>query len=141
MPDPGRYALRDEATRALPGRSAGADDALEHGGERARWVCAACGTKITDPSAVFGPGGAPSVQVFTNPAGKVCRVMTVLRAESLLLAGPAVSEYSWFPGWAWRIALCARCGAHLGWRFEAEAGGSPPLFFGLLVSALVERRD
>jgi len=25
---------------------------------------------------------------------------------------------SWFPGYSWRICVCAKCGAHLGWLFE-----------------------
>ncbi|KAK3707433.1 hypothetical protein QZH41_011906, partial [Actinostola sp. cb2023] len=24
-------------------------------------------------------------------------------------------EHSWFPEFAWRIATCPQCGAHLGW--------------------------
>jgi hypothetical protein len=27
--------------------------------------------------------------------------------------------WSWFPGRAWQIALCKRCGVHVGWSFHA----------------------
>lgn len=42
--------------------------------------------------------------------------------------------WTWFPGRAWRIALCRGCGVHLGWSFEKEA--MPP-FFGLVKDRLV----
>jgi hypothetical protein len=135
------HALRDGATRALPGRGADPDHELGGADERLRWLCARCATKITDAFAVFGHGGAAPVQVFTNPAGRVCQVLTVTRAESLALVGPATREYSWFPGFAWRVALCAKCALHLGWSFEGGDGAEPARFFGLLVSALVEQRD
>jgi hypothetical protein len=139
MPD-GIRALRDEATRALPSRGANPDGELAIGDERLRWLCARCRVQITEGSAVFGPGGASPVQVFTNPEGRVCQVLTVTHAQSLVLVGPATEEYSWFSGFAWRIALCAKCTSHLGWRYEAVAEGAPARFFGLLLSALIEQR-
>lgn len=30
----------------------------------------------------------------------------------------AFEEHSWFPGYAWRLAVCPQCGAHMGWTFE-----------------------
>lgn len=30
----------------------------------------------------------------------------------------AFEEHSWFPGYAWRLAVCPQCGAHVGWSFE-----------------------
>ncbi|XP_022788151.1 uncharacterized protein LOC111328060 isoform X3 [Stylophora pistillata] len=30
----------------------------------------------------------------------------------------AFEEHSWFPGYAWRVAVCPQCGAHMGWSFE-----------------------
>jgi hypothetical protein len=56
----------------------------------------------------------------------------------LLFVGPATAEYTWFAGYAWRIALCARCTGHLGWRYEAQSGATPAIFYGLLISALIE---
>lgn len=34
-----------------------------------------------------------------------------------LLQGPPTAQDSWFPGYAWTIAYCSGCYAHLGWRF------------------------
>jgi hypothetical protein len=136
------HAFREQATRASPHSERSADDEVASADDAVRWLCAACRTKITDGSAVFGPTGAAPVQVFTNPEGRVCQVLTVLHAQSLSLIGPATDEYTWFPGFAWRVALCAHCFSHLGWRYQAiVAGASPPVFFGLLLDALVEERD
>lgn len=30
------------------------------------------------------------------------------------------SDYSWFPGYKWRVCLCPKCSRHLGWMFEPE---------------------
>jgi len=134
-------ALREAGARTPFGASPARDAESERTDEHVRYLCRACRTPITDGSAVFGPAGAPPVQVFTNPDGRVCQVLTVARAEPLVLVGPTTSEYTWFPGYAWRIALCGRCTLHLGWRYEAEQGGSPPCFYGLLVSELEEERE
>jgi cereblon len=131
---------RGEVSSKL-GAARGREDAPERADESARYVCRACRTPITDGSAVFGPGGAPAVQVFTNPEGRVCQVLTVTQARDLLLVGPATSEYTWFPGYAWRVALCGRCTTHLGWRYEALQGAAPAIFYGLLLSELIEQRE
>ena len=46
------------------------------------------------------------------------------RSRDVSAPGPPQqsTEHSWFPGYAWTIALCTRCGAHLGWR----CGAPPP---------------
>ena len=41
-----------------------------------------------------GPLGA-----YVNPHGFVHEVMTLYRATGLVCRGPAVKEYSWFPGY------------------------------------------
>ena len=48
-----------------------------------------------------------------------CRLLSVSR---VLLEGEAVTQDSWFPGYAWTIAYCNRCGNHLGWRFTKVPG-------------------
>lgn len=34
------------------------------------------------------------------------------------LANEESAEFSWFPGYAWTIASCGECGAHIGWLFR-----------------------
>jgi cereblon len=134
-------ALRDQATRSALERAPGHEDAASDVDERIRYLCRGCRAQISDGAAVFSPSGGPPVQVFTNPGGLVCQVLTLMRANGLMFLGPATSEYTWFPGYAWRIALCTQCTNHLGWRYEALAAGASPLdFFGLLVTALIEER-
>jgi cereblon len=101
--------------------------------------CRTCGAKIADPRSVFAASDGRVRHVFANPSGRVFEILTLLVAEGLILYGPATLEFTWFPGHSWRVALCAHCGAHLGWRFEAASqGATPPAFYGLLTSELVE---
>jgi hypothetical protein len=38
------------------------------------------------------------------------------------VVGEKVAEHSWFPGYSWQILICAKCKAHIGWRFEKLSG-------------------
>jgi cereblon len=67
-------------------------------------------------------------------------VVTVRWAENLIAAGRPSTEFTWFPGYAWEIAWCSRCGEHLGWRFTAVTDGEPGLFWGLRRDAIMEER-
>ena len=53
-------------------------------------------------------------------------------------AGPASSDFTWFPGFRWRIACCEGCRIHLGWSFGdgGEAG-----FHGLILNRLATVED
>ncbi|AMD91922.1 hypothetical protein [Desulfomicrobium orale] len=46
--------------------------------------------------------------------------------------GEFTEAFTWFPGYAWRFALCAGCGTHLGWEFRDRTSG----FAGLIVTEL-----
>jgi len=83
-----------------------------------------------------GPSG-----VYVNPHGFLHEVLTVRRARNLLVAGPPTTEFTWYPGYAWEIAFCARCRSHVGWSFTATAGGDPPSFWGLRREAIVEEDE
>jgi cereblon len=119
-----------EERRPAPGKAA---DALV----RRALCCRHCGLEVSDTAALFTQDGAQVTRVFANPYGLLHEIVTVRRAQNLVPVGPATTEFSWFPGYAWEIALCAGCQAHLGWRF----GGSdePREFWGLLRRELTER--
>ena len=105
--------------------------------ERRRLCCRVCLSAISDRAAVFG-----GEHVFENPAGRVCRIVTVRAAQGLDYIGPPTLEHTWFPGHAWRVALCARCGLHVGWRFQVvnsvNSEVTHAVFHGLLTSEIVE---
>jgi hypothetical protein len=72
--------------------------------------------------------------VFANPHGFVFEIGCFAQAPGCTAMGPPTPDFSWFPGSTWQVAVCARCGLHLGWRYEGhpEAGQ----FHGLILSRL-----
>jgi len=49
-----------------------------------------------------------------------------------LFIGVASTQNSWFPGYAWVIALCPSCHGHIGWLFVRVREDLEPVnFFGL----------
>ncbi|XP_021687897.2 uncharacterized protein LOC110670227 isoform X2 [Hevea brasiliensis] len=79
-----------------------------------------------------GPLGA-----YVNPHGSVHEIMTFYKVNGLALDGEAVTEYSWFPGYAWTIADCANCEFHMGWLFTATKKQLKPQSFWAIRSAQV----
>ena len=124
------------------GEVAGQDRAA-HPFRTAKWgsqclLCRTCGNYVSTPDIQCCPDGRSSEYRFENPVGRVCEIITLHNAWSLQMVGSAHLEHTWFPGYAWRVALCGRCGNHLRWRFEARSSAAAgPQFFGLLVSELV----
>jgi hypothetical protein len=96
-------------------------------------VCFACGLTITTLRERISAGGAHE-HTFTNPGGYVYRIGCFRRAPGCVRAGEPTREFSWFPGYAWRYALCSGCRAHLGWAFL----GGEDEFYGLILDRLTE---
>jgi len=59
------------------------------------------------------------VQTFKNPHGAEFDVMTV-RNCNVAVGHQAFPEATWFPGYHWRLAVCPKCGRHLGWFYESD---------------------
>ncbi len=97
-----------------------------------RLVCGECGHAITAESERITMGGAHQ-HTFTNPHRVTYRIACFRDAPGCAYVGAATDEFTWFPGYAWRIALCARCGAHLGWLYQ-KAGSAA--FHGLISGQL-----
>lgn len=108
-------AARDEAAD-------GGDDALR---------CAVCDHRITDAAYRIEQAGAHAY-TFVNPAGIVHHIGCFAAAPGCVHVGATETAFSWFPGWSWQVAACARCRAHLGWIFRC-AGQQ---FHGLILAAL-----
>jgi cereblon len=95
------------------------------------WASACDGVALSPE----GAGGA-----FVNAHGYVHDMLTVRAVRGLGVQGRPTTQDSWFPGYAWTIAHCARCYAHAGWRFTpapaaaaaaTEAAAAAPTFWGL----------
>ncbi|RCV27306.1 hypothetical protein SETIT_5G314400v2 [Setaria italica] len=56
-------------------------------------------------------------------------MITVHNATGLGLRGEPSKIYSWFPGYAWTIALCAACESNIGWLFRADKKNLHPKSF------------
>ncbi len=94
--------------------------------------CAACRHLVTHQDERIAVAGGHE-HTFTNPHGITYHIGCFREAPGCAPIGAAEAEYTWFRGYAWRIALCANCRAHLGWRFQAEG----EYFHGLIVNRLV----
>ncbi|XP_015108351.1 protein cereblon isoform X1 [Diachasma alloeum] len=103
------------------------------------FVCSDCRTVIAKQVDVF-PMNTEGIQsAYCNPHGAIHETVTVHRAQSLVLRqDPPSTECSWFPGYAWTIANCARCGYHKGWKFTATRSDLiPKSFWGLTSTGFV----
>jgi hypothetical protein len=96
-------------------------------------VCAGCLHTITTASARIEVSGSHA-HTFSNPHDFVFHIACFAAAPGCEAAGDPCTEFSWFPGCAWRVAVCRGCGEHLGWLFE----GRDSRFQGLIVDRLAE---
>lgn len=96
-----------------------------------RLFCAACRHPITHQDERI-PVQSAHEHRCTNPHGTTYHIGCFHEAPGCAALGEATMEYTWFPGYAWRIALCANCRAHLGWRFQSGDG----YFHGLIMARL-----
>ncbi len=97
-----------------------------------RLLCRRCRNPVTEAGMGIVFDGN-HVHSRINPAGIVYDFACYRHAPGCNVVGPPVREHSWFAGYTWQIALCSRCGEHMGWRFRGEDG-----FFGLILDRLIE---
>lgn len=96
-----------------------------------RLFCAACRHPITHQDERIRVNGAHE-HTCTNPAGFTFHIGCFREAGGCAGLGAATPEHSWFAGYAWKVAVCARCARQLGWRFEAPGDR----FHGLILERL-----
>ena len=113
------------------------DEALEedHDEDGPRLVCAVCRATVARVAWIGPVLDGPARRVFFSPAGVVMEVVTLRRAVGVRPVGPPTTEFTWFPGFAWRTAHCEGCAVQLGWRFDGASGGG---FWALLTRAIDE---
>lgn len=92
--------------------------------------CAACGHPVTHEGARVSVHGAHEHR-RVNPSGVDFHVGCFSEAPGCVGEGTPTSFWTWFPGYAWRLAHCRGCGAHLGWEFTGERA-----FWGLILPRL-----
>lgn len=128
-------ALREgpEAPHRPPGVAVLRDDA-ETELERAI-RCAACRHPITSERERVEVHGAHEHR-RVNPSGHDFHVGCFARAPGCSAEGEPTLHWTWFPGHAWQVALCASCGVHLGWAFSGEG-----TFHGLILRQLLRAAD
>jgi hypothetical protein len=101
-----------------------------------RWLrCAVCGHRVTSPTLRIEVQGDHR-HTFANPAGIAFHIGCFRAAPGCAPVGPSSSEYTWFPGYRWQIAVCQHCQTHLGWHYEGDDGVSS--FYGLILCRLLE---
>lgn len=108
---------RRDPAAALPG--AHAAEHLE-AGRKAALCCVACCARITDASSRIEVAGRHE-HTFFNPAGQIFQVAAFAAAPGCRGLGAFTSEFSWFPGHRWQVALCAVCAEQLGWHFAGAS--------------------
>lgn len=116
-----------------PGAGAEEHPDREDGGRRI--VCRFCGQTVTTERARTERGGSHR-HVFANPHGYVFDLALFSAAPGCRCEGPPSTEFPWFAGCSWQVALCRRCDIHLGWRFAPLSGGAA--FHGLIADRLAE---
>jgi len=94
-------------------------------------VCAACGHRISDAASRIEMNGSHE-HTFVNPAGYVHHIGCFAAAPGCVHLGPTETAFTWFPGWTWQVAACARCRAHIGWIYRSSGAQ----FHGLILAAL-----
>ena len=119
----------DNAGKREPRRSRKQAEVPTHD---SRLYCARCRQPVTDTTERLDINGNAE-HACTNPLGITFHIRCFRRAPGCAADGIAITEHTWFPGYAWRVAYCSHCGAHLGWLFESPSGDG---FYGLIVDRL-----
>lgn len=106
----------------------------EHAQETRQIVCRQCHNVITRPEERIEVNGSHQ-HTFANPSGLLFEIGCFQTAEGCGYTGEATEEYSWFKGYAWRVAVCGKCLTQIGWLFSAAMGVSR--FNGLILDRLI----
>lgn len=102
-----------------------------HEKPRASLCCANCRHPVTHPEAAIEINGQ-HFHVFTNPEGYSFEIR-LFDTATCVRRGIATSDYTWFAGYAWQLALCSNCMLQLGWAYSRD---SVPGFYGLIADRL-----
>lgn len=116
----------------LDERTAKLEEAQTRAGDgEGNLLCAACGSRISSNAERIAVAGGHEHE-FPNPTGILYRIGCFSDASGCRQVGESTFEWSWFAGFAWRIALCRHCGTHMGWGYGGET-----TFYGLILDRLI----
>jgi len=97
--------------------------------------CVTCNHWITSGDWKMNIKSGHEHTVF-NPAGVVFSIGCFRDAPGCSSTGQPSSNFTWFPGYKWRLAFCEGCGKHVGWLFTGQI--IPAIFFGLILNRLTD---
>jgi hypothetical protein len=87
--------------------------------------CKQCRSTIAMLDDIFSVGSSAGTSGnYVNEYGAVHQTTTVSKVEkgSIMCIGRPEVRDSWFPGFAWTIAVCKNCQEHIGWKFTRVHG-------------------
>lgn len=93
--------------------------------------CAVCDHRISERAYRIEMAGGHE-HTFVNPHGIAFVIGCFVAAPGCIHLGATEEAFSWFPGYSWQVAACARCRSHVGWIYRL-AGQQ---FHGLILAAL-----
>lgn len=102
-----------------------------------RFVCAQCGADITRSSQRIAVGGSHRHAVPSG-FGPDQEIGCFSLAPGCTVLGHFAMDFAKPASGGWRMAICATCGAHLGWHHHTDDGLG---FFGLLLDHLAVAPD
>ena len=131
------YWFKDDATRDLPG-----DEATPATKRTPRTdpvlVCRRCGHTITSPEASIEVDGSHTHHRI-NPDQIGFNIACYRVAPGATAKGLPQWQFTWFPGFAWQIALCRGCAMQLGWAFTT--GRTAAVSFWALIPSRLQPLD
>lgn len=103
-------------------------------GEKNPILCRRCRNEVTMAEHMISVNGLHQ-HTFINPAGIAYQIGCFSSAGGCHIHGIPTYEFTWFPGYAWAIAVCSNCLLHLGWYYQSEEA----TFFGLITDNLLKK--
>lgn len=71
--------------------------------------------------------------MFANPHGIMFEIGCFLSAPGGMALADPCSDFTWFRGYDWQVAVCRGCSDHLGWFYSRRETG----FWGLILDKMV----
>jgi len=129
------WAFRNISEKPIEGirKKTKTEPSYEEKEERAI-LCRNCKHQITSFKHIIEVRGQHR-HTFGNPEGFVFEIGCFSAAKGCRNEGVPTSEFTWFSGFSWRYAICAKCYLHLGWHYLSRGEAN---FYGLILNRLIQ---